>query len=281
MPQEEDFVSKEFGPEEVWGSRDFSFRHKLLAQQNDAPLSLHRVSLQRIDGGYSLSLVLTPWVPQEIDVGYFNLFSLPEVQAFVAGAGVQFLLVQLPKIEIASLAQKVGATQLRPVAPPVLVPGSIYVVYGLAIGALLLFIALIFVLARFRQVKLFFKGLMARIRLSRNYRWVLRQLKKLQVQQLDGKELAAGLESIARTYLEGRFGRSFKSAATSEIMFLFDEIFVGMLSDEQLNVVEGLCNLLRRCDYLRYAPAAVLSTGEQEQLIYQLKEYIDFMEGKE
>lgn len=281
LPQEADFVSKEFGPEEVWGSRDFAFRHKLLAQQGDALLSLHRVSLQRVDEGYSLSLVLTPWVPQEIDVGYFNLFSLPEVQAFVAGAGVQFLLVQLPKIEIASLAQKVGATQLRPVAPPVLVPGSIYVAYGLAIGALLLFIALIFVLARFRQVKLFVKGVMARIRLSRNYKWVLRQLKKLQGQQLKGKELAAGLENIARTYLEGRFGRSFKSAATSEIMFLLDEIFVGMLSDDQLNVVEGLCNLLRRCDYLRYAPTAVLSSGEQEQLINQLKEYIDFMEGKE
>lgn len=281
LPQDADFVSKEFEAEEVWGSRDFAFRHKLLAQQGNAPMSLHRVSLQRVDEGYSLSLVVTPWVPQEIDVGYFNLFSLPEVQVFAAGTGVQFLLVQLPKIEIASLAQKVGATQLRPVAPPVLVPGSIYVAYGLAIGALLLLIALIFVLARFRQVKLFVKGVMARIRLSRNYKWVLRQLKKLQGQQLKGKELAAGLENITRTYLEGRFGGSFKSAATSEIMFLLDEIFVGMLSDEQLNVVEGLCNLLRRCDYLRYAPAAVLSTGEQAQLISQLKEYIDFMEGKE
>ena len=281
LPSSVDFVSKEYEADEVWGSSDFAFRHKFLAQQEAADVSLHRVSLQRVEGGYSLSLVLTPWLPQKIELGYFNLLSLPEVQDFVAGTSSKFLLVQLPQIEIASLAEKVGAVQLRPVAPPVLVPGSIYVVYGLAIGALLLLLALIVVLARFQQVRLFFKSLAAGIRLSRNYKWVQRQLRKLASQQLEGKDLAAGLEFIARTYLEGRFGRSFQAAATSEIMFLLDEIFVGMLSDEQLEVVEGLCNLLRRCDYLRYAPAATLESGEQSSLIQRLGEYIDFMEGKQ
>ena len=281
LPSSVDFVSKEFEADEVWGSSDFAFRHKLLAQQESADVSLHGVSLQRVEGGYSLSLVLTPWMPQKIELGYFNLLTLPEVQSFVAGSASRFLLVQLPQIEIASLAEKVGAVQLRPVAPPVLVPGSIYVVYGLAIGALLLLIALIVVLARFLQVRMFFKSLVAGIRLSRNYKWVQRQLRKLSSQQLDGKELAAKLEFITRTYLEGRFGRSFQAAATSEIMFLLDEIFVGMLSDEQLEVVEGLCNLLRRCDYLRYAPAATLESGEQASLIQRLGSSIDFMEGKQ
>lgn len=280
LPRNVEFVSKEYEPDEVWGSSDFAFRQKLLAQQEAASVSLHGVSLQRVEGGYSLRVVLTPWLPQKLEMGYFNLLSIPEVRNFVVASGATFLLVQLPDIEIASLTKKLDTVQLRPVAPPLLVPGSIYVVYGLAIGALLLLIALIVVLARFQQVRMFFKNLATGIRLSRNYKWVQRQLRKLSSQELSGKELAAGLELISRTYLEGRFGRSFKSAATSEIMFLLDEIFVGMLSDEQVEVVEGLCDLLRRCDYLRYAPAATLELGEQAALIHRLRGYLDFMEGK-
>lgn len=280
LPEDVEFVSKEYEPDEVWGSSDFAFRQRLLAQQESASVSLYGVSLQRVEDGYSLSVVLTPWLPQKLEMGYFNLLSIPEVRNFVAASGATFLLVQLPQIEIASLTKKLNTVQLRPVAPPLLVPGSIYVVYGLAIGALLLLIALIVVLARFQQVRMFFKNLATGIRLSRNYKWVQRQLRKLSSQELSGKELAAGLELISRTYLEGRFGRSFKSAATSEIMFLLDEIFVGMLSDEQVEAVEGLCNLLRRCDYLRYAPAATLEPGEQAVLIQRLRGYLDFMEGK-
>lgn len=280
LPGSVEFVSKEYEPEEVWGSSDFAFRQRLLSQQESASVSLHRVSLQRVEDGYSLSVALTPWLPQRLEMGYFNLLSIPEVREFVAASGAAFLLVQLPQIEIASLTEKLGTVQLRPVAPPLLVPGSIYVVYGLAVGALLLLIALIVVLARFQKVRLFFKNLATGIRLSRNYKWAQRQLRKLSGQELAGKELAAGLELISRTYLEGRFGRSFKSAATSEIMFLLDEIFVGMLSDEQVEAVEGLCDLLRRCDYLRYAPTATLEPGEQAALIQRLRGCLDFMEGK-
>lgn len=275
-----DFVARSFLPEEVWGSQDVGSRQKLAARQEGFPLTVHRLSLQRVDRGYSVSLVLTPWQPGEIEPGYLEVTALPEVRGFLEKIR-EPVLVQLPTIVIASLADKLDTRQLRPVAPPVLLPGSIYVVYGLAVVALVLLIGLVVLLARFQQVRLFFKGLVSRMRLSRNYRSVLRQLKRLRGQQLEHRELAARLESIARTYLEGRFARPFTAAATSEIMLLLDEIFVGMLSDQQLEVVECLLVLLRRCDYLRYAPAAQLLAGEQERLIQSLEECICCMEGKQ
>lgn len=281
LPQELDFVSKEFLDEEVWGSRDFAFRQKLHGKQDEASISLHRAAIQRVEDGYSVSLVLTPWTPGNIELGYFHLSSFPEIMTHVGSKLSSPLLVQLPEIDIPSLADKLGASQIRSVAPPVLVPGSIYVVYGLGLVALLLLITLIVMLARFQQVRLFFKQVAARIRLSRNYKLALRQLRKLEGENLSGKELAENLEAITRTYLEGRFARNFKAAATSEIMFLFNDIFVGMFSDQQLEVVEGICVLLRRCDYLRYAPEASLEGGEQESLVQSLVEYIDFMEGKQ
>ena len=224
--------------------------------------------------------MLTPWQPGEIEPGYLEVTTLPEVRGFLEKIR-EPVLVQLPKIPIASLADKTDARQLRPVAPPVLVPGSIYVVYGLAMVALVLLIGLVVLLARFQQVRLFFKGLASRIRLSRNYRITVRQLKGLRGQPLDHRELAARLASIARTYLEGRFARPFTAAATSEIMLLLDEIFVGMLSEQQLAVVERLVVVLRRCDYLRYAPAAQLMDGEQEDLLQSLEDCIRCMEGKQ
>lgn len=281
LPQDLDYISKEFLDEEVWGSRDLAFRQRLYGRQDGASVSLHRAALQRVEDGYSVTLVLTPWIPGNIGLGYFHLSSFPEVMAYVGGKLSRPLLVQLPEIDIPSLADKMGASQIRPVAPPVLVPGSIYVVYGLGLVALLLLTALIVVLARFQQVRLFLKQVAARMRLSRNYKLALRQLRKLEDETLSGKELAEKLEAIARAYLEGRFARSFKAAATAEIMLLFDDIFVGMFSDQQLEVMEGICVLLRRCDYLRYAPEACLEEGERESLVKSLAGYIDFMEGKQ
>lgn len=281
LPQDLDYISKDFLAEEVWGSRDLAFRQKLRGKQDGASVTLHRAAIQRVETGYSVSLVLTPWIPGDIELGYFHLSSFPEIMAYVGEKLSHPLLVQLPELDIPFLADKMGASQIRPVVPPVLVPGSIYVVYGLGIFALLLLIALIVALARFQQVRLSLKQLAARIRLFRNYKLALRQLRKLEGEFLSGKELAERLEAIARAYLEGRFARNFKSAATAEIPLLFDSIFVGMLSDRQLEVVEGICVLLRRCDYLRYAPETRLEEGEQESLVESLVEYIDFMEGKQ
>lgn len=281
LPPDLDYVSKEYLAEDVWGSLDFAFRQKLHGKEEGTPVSLHRASLQRVEGGYSVSVVLTPWFPGNIELGYFHLSSFPEVMAYVGEKLSRPLLVQLPEIDIPSLADRMGVSQIRSVAPPVLVPGSIYVVYGLGILALLLLIGLIVLLARFQQVRLFFKQVAALIRLSRNYKFALKQLKKLEDEKLSGRELATRLEIITRNYLEGRFARNFKAAATAEIMFLFNDIFVGMFSDQQLEVVEGLCILLRRCDYLRYAPDSQLEEGEQEALVGSLVEYINFMEGKQ
>ena len=280
LPGDVDFVTRSFLADEIWGSQDVGSRQQLTARQEEFPLTVHRVSLQRVDQGYSVSLLLTPWQPGEIEPGYLEVTTLPEVRGFLEKIRGP-VLVQLPKIPIASLADKTDARQLRPVAPPVLVPGSIYVVYGLAVVALVLLIGLVVLLARFQQVRLFFKGLASRIRLSRNYRIAVRQLKGLRGQQLDYRELAARLAFIARTYLEGRFARPFTAATTSEIMFLLDEIFVGMLSEQQLAVVERLVVVLRRCDYLRYAPAAQLMDGEQEDLLQSLEDCIGCMEGKQ
>ena len=280
LPGDVDFVTRSFLADEIWGVQDVGSRQKLTARQEEFPLTVHSISLQRIDQGYSVSLMLTPWQPGEIEPGYLEVTALPEVRGFLEKIRGP-VLVQLPKIPIASLADKTDARQLRPVAPPVLVPGSIYVVYGLAVVALVLLVGLVVLLARFQQVRLFFKGLASRIRLSRNYRIAVRQLKRLRGQPLDHRELAARLASIARTYLEGRFSRPFTAAATSEIMLLLDEIFVGMLSDQQLELVERLLVLLRRCDYLRYAPAAVMLEGEKERLIQSMEEFIGCMEGKQ
>lgn len=281
LPPDVDFISRDFLPEEAWGWEDSFASKKILAGQKEYPVSVYEVSVQRVEGGYSVSVILTPWLPGEIEAGYLELTTLPEIHSLIRKIFPDPLMVELPKIEIASIAERMGASQLRPVAPPVLVPGSIYVVYGFGMAALVLLIGLIVVLAKFRQVRLFFKGLASRIRLSKNHRQALRQLKKLAGENLDAQDLAARIEGIARRYLEVRFASPFTAAATGEIMVMLSEIFVGMFSDEQLDAVESLCILLRRCDYLRYAPNAQLEAGEGEKLIQSLQNFINFMEGQQ
>lgn len=281
LPAGVDLATREFLPEEVWGAEDIGLGREIHARQEGYPVSVHRLDLQRVAEGYSVSLALTPWLPGEIEPGYLDLTILPEVRSLTEKAIRGSVLVQLPKIQVASLSERMETRQLRPVAPPVLVPGSIYVVYGLVAAALIVLVGLVVVLVKFRQVRLFFRGMASRVRLFRNYRSVLRQLRRLRGLDLDHRDLADQLASLARAYLEGRFARPFASATTPEVMLLLDEIFVGMLSDHQLEMVEDLLVLLRRCDFLRYGPDAGLVAGERDSLIQSLEDFVRFMEGRQ
>ncbi len=281
LPPDEDLATKEFSPEEVWGAGDAGLSLGIHARQEGYPISVHRLDLQRVAEGYSVSLVLTPWLPGEIEPGYLDLTILPEVRSLVETTLHGAVALHLPKIQVASLSERMGTRQLRPVAPPVLVPGSIYVVYGLVAVVLILLVCLVVVLVKFRQVRLFFRGMASRVRLFRNCRAVLRQLRRLRGLDLDHRDLADQLASLARAYLEGRFARPFMSATTPEIMLLLDEIFVGMLSDQQLEMMESLFALLRRCDFLRYGADSGLVAGERDSLIQSLEEFVRFMEGRQ
>ena len=281
LPPDVDLVTKEFSPEEVWGTEDAGLSLGIHARQEGYPISVHRLDLQRVAEGYSVSLALTPWLPGEIEPGYLDLTILPEVRSLMEKTMHGAVAIHLPKIEVASLSKRMGTRQLRPVAPPMLVPGSIYVVYGLVAALLILLVCLVVVLVKFRQVRLFFRGLSSRARLFRNYRAVLRQLRRLRRLDVGHRDLADQLASLARAYLEGRFARPFTSATTPEIMLLLDEIFLGMLSGQQLEMMENLFALLRRCDFLRYGANSELVAGERDSLIQSLEEFVHFMEGRQ
>ena len=238
--------------------------------------SLKKIELKRADGGYYLSVFFTPWKPGRIslpvvDLSFFSSVIVSEKD----------IVLELPSVNVGYVSEKLNANELRPIAPPILVPGTIYVVYVLIALFILFLIFLIYVCSRFNRVSLYLRNLLSGIKFSRNYRKTLKRLKKLSKAQKSDVDFASDLEKILRLYLETRFAHPFHSVTTSEIAFVFDDIFVGMLSDEQQQAIDEICILFRRCDYIRYAPNVTMEDGERITLINNLTDTIAVFEKEE
>ncbi len=246
------------------------------ADESFADFSLKKIELKRTDGGYYLSVFFIPWKPGKISLPLIDLSSFSSVIV-----SEKEIVLELPSVNVGYVSEKLNANELRPIAPPILVPGTIYVVYVLIALFILFLIFVIFVCSRFNRVSLYLRNFISGMKFSKNYRKTLKRLKKLCKAQKSDVDFASDLEKILRLYLGTRFAHSFHSVTTSEISFVFDEIFVGMLSDEQQQAIDEICVLFRRCDYIRYAPNATMEEGERNTLINNLTNTISVFEKEE
>lgn len=241
--------------------------------------SVIRLELNKSSGGYDLSVFFIPWITGNVNLPEIDLRLFPSVEEIVP-ENVSMNL-KLPHVMVGSLATKLQETDLRPPAPPVLVPGTTYVVYAVIALCVVLLIFLVTLCIKFRRVAAFFHNVAWQIRSSRNIRKTQTQLRKLCRKSCSDTEFAAELEKIIRGYLEKRFAHPFMAATTSEVSMAFDVIFAGMLSSEQQEAVDNLCDVLRRCDYIRYAPHSELNPDERGQLADSVRLLVMFFEKGE
>lgn len=259
-----------------------SAAYSIFSENTEKVAVVKSLELQKTENGYVLRIYFTPWVPGELSLGTVDVSVFPEIATYLKigeNTGEQAtVLVTLPPVHISYLSEKLGEWELKPSAAPILFPGSIYVIYGMIILCIVFLILAIILLTHLKQIKTFASQLSVNVRLAKNYKSAKKMLKKLKKVELSEGEFAATLEGIIRRYLEGRFKHPFTAAAASEVELLFDTIFVGLLSPEQSDIVEGIAGILYRCDYVRYAPDSHLETGENLSLIGRTEDYIDFME---
>ena len=91
-----------------------------------------------------------------------------------------------------SVSEKMHATLLQPPAAPILVPGTIYIVYALIAGAVLFLTAICFMLAHIKQVVSALKRLQVIMGYGRNARRAIKRAKKLlKSTELPTSEIAA------------------------------------------------------------------------------------------
>ena len=265
--------------------RQLQFEKSPLSSIDDI-CSVRNLVLSGSGSQYTLTVTVIPWRIGTVDFPPFDLMTLMDSR-------LSGFVVDLKPFSVGSIAEKTGSSVLRPPSPPVLIPGTTYIIYGAAVLILLFLGICIRALLNVRAIIDFWRGVVRRAGYGRNARIALRDLHRLQRKEktLDDGTFCAQLQAVTRVYLEYRFSFPFHSVTSDRFEPVFENITGGTLSLSQSLRIEELGALFRRTDYIRYASgsldaarlpasryAAVLAGNERSMLIETVRTAVHFFE---
>lgn len=241
---------------------------------------------------FAFTLRFVPWRAGKIEFPPFDLHSVLGVDAAATEENYSFEISLLP-IEIKSIVEKTGRAEMQGPLPPLLMPGTSYVVFVLVVVAVIFLAAVFRALVKFHDLKRWFLQMKIRRTRRRNSIITLRKLKKnLRNEDLSDIEFCAGLQNIARAYLSFRFDFPFESESAMGIQSAFQKIFLGEIPDAVFPVLEDLVSMFIRTDYIRYAHGSLdearepkseheahLASGERKLLTSALVKAVKVFEG--
>lgn len=241
-------------------------------REMDSYCSVTQLSMRQVGMTYTIVINFVPW-----KTGRLEFIPLDMGKLCKADCGT---VIRLDAIEVLSLSEKLGATTLRPPAPPLLLPGTNYIVWILIILLVLLLGLLAMLAVNFSATVRHAVLFRERIGYRRNAFMTKRRLKGLLKGAREDPDFARDWQQIMRTYLNYRFGMGFFSVTSKDI---YNNVVLAtgdMLSIEQENAVLSIQSVFIRTDYIRYAkdspdshklPAedheAAFSSGERERLV--------------
>lgn len=163
--------------------------------------------------------------------------------------------VKIPPVIIQSVVEYTGKTDLQSARPPIVIPGTTWIIYVIIILCVILFVMLIIVLLRFNTVKSRFFAVFSSVLIARNYRLLRRRIKRFLKRYLkvDTELFATELAHFIRGYMSVRFKTDFNSVTASEFVSAFAEAMNFTGSPESFGATEVIADILLRCDYVRFS----------------------------
>lgn len=240
----------------------------------------------------SLVIQFIPWRTGTIDFPAFDLISVLDFDDMAKDENFSFKISLLP-IEIKSVVEKTGRAEIQGSLPPLMVPGTSYVVFAFVVVAILFLAAIFRALVKFHDLKRWVLQMKVRRQRRRNSILTLRKLKKLlRNGNLSDIEFCAGLQNVTRTYLSFRFDFPFESESALGISIAFQKIFLGEIPDFLFPILDDLTALFIRTDYIRYAHGSLdekrepkseheahLAQGERKSLAVAIAKAVKIFEG--
>ena len=259
---------------------------KPFADENER-YTVTEVSLHRNGMSYTLLVKFIPWVTGELSFPPFNLSAcclgldaaIPpksdsgsdseenenagifqpqeDTMAIDSGINPAPYKISLHPVTIISLVENLGAVSLRPPVPPILLPGTNYIIWTLIVVGVLLLFGICFIFARLNAIQELWYSIQERLGLIRMSKLTRRHLKKLAVKKCTDAEYAAEWQKIMRKYLDSRFGIPFASVTTKRIASAIFNVTGGMLSESQEDAVLTIVSLFTRTDYIIFAQNSI------------------------
>ncbi len=239
--------------------------------------SITKAVIQRNGPMYTVVLTFVPWKTGKITFPEFDLLAA----VFDVKSSVPFKIAIEP-VEISSIIQKDEDFFLKGIEGPLLIPGTIYAVYAVALLILILLFLLIRIFIKRKEISLALKTKKTLRMYARNASKTLRQFRKLAKNsaKLSDEAFCLCLQQILRVYLSVRFSVNFNALATNQIFNAFEQNGISLLGEEKLDQVEELVGIFTRCDYIRFSHQSVLNESERPGLIKRACTIIKVFEGR-
>ena len=227
---------------------------------------------------YTLTIAFVPWRTGDIIIPDYKLSE--EAGAYGSEAADNELIIHFNPVNIVSLTQKDSITSLRDSASPLLLPGTIYKLYGSLIAAILILIVGIRLIVKHKDVAFFISRLVSSVKNNSNRKRTIKQLGKITKNtQLADNDVAAEIQKILRTYLEKRFDYPFSKTVTSELSAAFTKLTGGLLSEEKQDAYDDIVIAFVRTDYIRYSSSSKFGDDEKTELVKKLIYDIETVEN--
>lgn len=221
-----------------------------LAYESDTDdFLIKKAVLQKNGKSYTLILTFVPWVTGFLKIPDFTLSDLISIDSVIP-----LKITPLP-FEVLSMLSESADVPLREPCPPLLLPGTMYVMYALLVIFLLFVAVVVNVVVRRNKIRDAIERHITLRRYARNARKTVRSLNALlkSEKSISDAEFAMLFENRMREYLSVRYGKNFKSHVSSKIGLLIEETAGGFLDDEKREACFSLVSLFIRADYIRFA----------------------------
>lgn len=212
---------------------------------------------------------IIPWQCDEI-----------ELPAFTFSDGKEFsITVSVPPLQIRSVSKETNATQLSPAQPPFVIPGTTYAIYGSVIALIVIISLISLIISKMKKLKAAIHKLIQKISYSRNYRKLLRSLKRLRKRRASFTETEAAtyIVKAIKNYLEKRFSVSFEAATPSEFSKIIKDNKIPC-HIEYINTLEQVC---KSCDVIRFAENSFLFEKQLNNFIDSISDAAKHLEEKQ
>lgn len=257
------------------------------------PLSclVKKTTLSRTGINYNLCITFIPW---KTGIIKFRKFNLEEICRKEKGKVSADFNIELSPVVILSLAEKLGATTLRPAKAPEVLPYTNYYVWFFIVLAVILFSLFCTAIIKLPEILRKWKEIKTKISFYKNAVKTKRHLNILLRKKIPDADFSEQWQIILREYLEYRFKSPFASVTGKNIEYKIYKITGGMMSEKQEKAVEELTAHFVRTNYIRFASGSIDSkmlpaeehqagfvNGEKKSLILSTHKIIDAFEKEE
>lgn len=223
------------------------------------------------ENNYNFIITFIPWKTGNINFPNYNLF--PE----------ENVLLKFETISISSLL-KDESVGLQEQAAPLLLPGTVYKIYGILVFSILVLFFAIRLIVKRDSVSSYVKKRKLQKKYKKNKKSTIKSLSKiLKNKGYSDVDFASNIQNVMRNYLEVRFDFPFTKTVSSEIKekYLWG---TGAVCEEKVSAIESVQKIFCETDIIRYGQKSfgINKTSflekERENLVDQLIQCIEILD---